>query len=65
MAKVSRLGVEMLDSQHFTAAFSRGVELLTKEPLVRIWPCKRIILYQRLILSNWLVELIGIEPTTS
>ena len=34
--KVGGKGVRMLDSQHSTAAFSRGVDLLTKRPAVRI-----------------------------
>jgi len=44
----------MLDSQHSTVAFSSGVELLKKKPVVRIWQCLPMIRY-----TGYVVELIG------
>jgi hypothetical protein len=55
----------MLDSQHFTVAFSSGVELLTKKADGEDLAVSTKNPLPPAMLLIKLVELIGIEPTTS
>ncbi len=59
------LSAGMLDSQHFTVAFSSGVELLTKKTDGEDLVVSTNNPLPPAMLLIKLVELIGIEPTTS